>query len=73
MRASLICAWCGKSMGHSDTPTGRPARGICDPCLLKYFGTTPEQLFPPLLPEIIRERQEAYLQGALPLRPTKWT
>lgn len=73
MRATLFCAWCGKDMGHAETSTGRPARGICDPCLLKFFGTTPEQLFPALLPQLINARQEEYLQRHLPFRMTKWT
>ena len=42
---TLSCAWCDTIMGEvpGDGQTGTTS-GICDPCLLKYFRLTPEQL-----------------------------
>lgn len=73
MRASLICAWCGKSMGHAETSTGRPARGICDPCLLRFYGLTPEQLFSKTIPQHQHDYTESFIQGRLPPCGSKWT
>jgi len=73
MRATLICAWCGASMGFTETPTGRPARGICGDCLLKFFGITQAQLRHIMHPTIIHAPSHDYYQPPLPRCGSKWT
>jgi hypothetical protein len=38
MLALLLCAWCGKQIGETQTYNGEPSHGICKPCLAKMMG-----------------------------------
>jgi len=37
VKADMICAWCDKKMGDTETFDGKPSHGICLPCLKAPF------------------------------------
>ena len=44
MKFKKVCGWCGKTTHEGSEPNAPVTTGICPPCMLKYFGITPEQL-----------------------------
>lgn len=64
MKTDMICAWCGKKIGDTQTPNGSPSHGICRPCLKAHYPDLYQAIMADRTPQTARQTAASHSEPA---------